>query len=406
MGKTEGLELIRSDWLSNISKQLTQVEGIRESFLGQLSQFYDLLIEAVDQNNPSRLDDLLDEWIQARTETDINVAESSLSPILGQIFRLTIDTAQDHLGDNVALELISNLGQVYTYAVETVASKEAQVYIQRITAELDQTRLTLERLEKSKSDFISVAAHELKTPLTLIEGYASMLSELIPTSEPGGHAAICLNGIRGGTNRLREIVDDMIDVSLIDNNLLSLNFQPVWINRLLSQVQRDLTAIIEERKLSFTISDFPGSNEMIFGDGERLFQAFRNVISNAIKYTPDGGKIDIGGRMLPGFIETIITDTGIGIDTEDQSRIFTKFGRLGSVTLHSSGKTKFKGGGPGLGLLITKGIIESHRGAIWVESEGFDEKRCPGSTFHILLPMRKAPPDDQVAKLFRPLMES
>jgi signal transduction histidine kinase len=204
---------------------------------------------------------------------------------------------------------------------------------------------------------------------------------------------------------LREIVDDMIDVSLIDNNLLALNFQPMWLNRLLGLVVRELSEIIQQRNLDLTMCSFPGSNEMIFGDGERLFQAFRNVITNAVKYTPDGGRIIVDGRLLPGFIETVISDTGIGIDPEDHTRIFEKFGRIGSVSLHSSGKTKFKGGGPGLGLPISKGIIDAHGGTIWVESEGYDEVHCPGSTFHILLPLRKTPPDDKAAKLFRALME-
>ena len=129
-------------------------------------------------------------------------------------------------------------------------------------------------------------------------------------------------------------------------------------------------------------------------------QALRNVINNAIKYTPDGGTITINGRKLPGFIEVIISDTGIGISPENQAVIFEKFGQLGRVELHSSGKTKFKGGGPGLGLPIARGILEAHGGSIWVESKGYDEFRCPGSTFHILLPARTESPDPKMAKLF------
>ena len=129
-------------------------------------------------------------------------------------------------------------------------------------------------------------------------------------------------------------------------------------------------------------------------------QAIQNVISNAIKYTPDGGKITIDGRTLPGFIEVIVADTGIGISTENQSLIFEKFGQLGRVELHSSGKTKFKGGGPGLGLPIARGILEAHGGSIWVESDGHDEIKCPGSTFHILVPARTDTPDAEMKKLF------
>ena len=84
----------------------------------------------------------------------------------------------------------------------------------------------------------------------------------------------------------------------------------------------------------------------------------------------------------------------------DQAIIFEKFGQLGRVELHSSGKTKFKGGGPGLGLPIARGILEAHGGSIWVESEGYDEYKCPGSTFHILVPARVDTPDVEMKKLF------
>jgi signal transduction histidine kinase len=198
----------------------------------------------------------------------------------------------------------------------------------------------------------------------------------------------------------------MIDVSLIDNQILSLNYQPLWLNRLFHILEEDFRDIIEERRLDLVIRPFPGSQEMTFGDPERLLQAFRNLLSNAIKYTPDGGKITIDGQKLPGFIEVTVADTGIGIDPLDHARVFEKFGRLGNTALHSSGKTKFKGGGPGLGLPITKGILEAHGGAIWVESEGYDEHQYPGATFHMLIPQRSEPPDEKFARLFRAALES
>jgi signal transduction histidine kinase len=167
---------------------------------------------------------------------------------------------------------------------------------------------------------------------------------------------------------------------------------------------------LEERNQKLEIRPFAGSDEFTFGDETRLYQAFRNLISNSIKYTPDGGQIIIDGRKLPGFIEVTVADSGIGIAPEDLAAIFEKFGRLGSVALHSSGKTKFKGGGPGLGLPITKGIIDAHGGTIWVESEGYDEVKCLNSSdirtvFHVMLPIRKEAPDEKSAKLFEPLMK-
>jgi signal transduction histidine kinase len=157
---------------------------------------------------------------------------------------------------------------------------------------------------------------------------------------------------------------------------------------------------VRVRRLTVERRDFEGNKQWIYIDPARVQQALRNIINNAIKYTPDGGTITIDGRTLPGFIEVTIADTGIGISVENQTMIFEKFGQLGRVDLHSSGKTKFKGGGPGLGLSISRGILEAHGGSIWVESPGHDEKKCPGSTFHILIPSRTESPDPKMAKLF------
>ena len=297
--------------------------------------------------------------------------------MIDQLLYLSYETASENLDSAAALDLIGAVLPIYSHAFDYAANLEIDLRIDHITAELEKAREVLERLDKSKSDFISIAAHELKTPLTLIEGYAAMLEEQVKQSPI--QADTMLKGIDNGTRRLQEIIDDMIDVSLIDNNLLSLNFQPVWLNRLLDVISQEAQQTVTDRDLELTIRRFPGSDEMLFADSERIYQALRNVIQNAIKFTPDGGTILVDGRKLPGFVEIIIQDTGIGIDVENHTKIFEKFGRLGSVSLHSSGKTKFKGGGPGLGLPITKGIIEAHGGAIWVESEGYDEGPLPGN---------------------------
>jgi len=125
-----------------------------------------------------------------------------------------------------------------------------------------------------------------------------------------------------------------------------------------------------------------------------LHQVFVNLIGNAVKYTPDGGRIDITARLLtvageqPVGVEVIVADSGVGINIEDQNRVFDKFYRTESPELHSTSKTRFMGGGPGLGLTIAKGIVDAHGGRIYVESKGYDPETCPGSHFHVLLPIR------------------
>ena len=399
MNIPELLTKIRSAWIRRVANSLARGAGVRENFQEQLERFYNLMTQAIETGDPAWVEPVLFDWAAAPTQSDFREGEKNISAVLNHMLMITFELAREDLTEQDAMELMGAVLPIFTFSLEKAARYEMETHVAFISNELSGVQSKLERLDRSKSNFISVAAHELKTPLTLIEGYTTMMHD-IPETEQSDQLERLIEGVNNGIRRLRSIVDDMIDVSLIDNNMLSLNYQPIWMNQILGLIQNELNNSITNRSLILDRRMFPGGDQMLFGDPERLYQAFRNILSNAIKFTPDGGKIIIDGRTLPGFQEVTVADTGIGISAEDQETIFEKFGQLGNASLHSSGKTKFKGGGPGLGLPIAKGIIEAHRGAIWVESEGHDEKSCPGSTFHILLPIRTEPPDPKFAKLF------
>lgn len=404
MSEIELLRTIQPIWVNRVVQSMARGAGLRDDLRQQAESFFTKLEQALETGDPSWLDPILTDWSLSLTLTDLEVSTSSVLKFTILLQQITIETCQDVLDESQALLMITTLLSIFHYIIEKSAQLEMEAKVSHLTAQLEQTRQNLEKLDKSKSDFIAVAAHELKTPLTLIEGYTAMLREMLEQQNDPNHYLTMVDGISNGARRLRTIIDDMIDVSLIDNRLLSLNIQPVWINRLLQLLQAELQSALQERHQTLIIHPFPGADELTFADPERLLQVFRNVFVNAIKFTPDHGKITINGRKLPGFIEVSVTDEGIGIDAEDQLIIFEKFSRIGNVSLHSSGKTKFKGGGPGLGLHIAKGIIEAHGGAIWVESNGYDEEKCPGSTFHILVPHHLEPPDIKTARLFASLL--
>jgi signal transduction histidine kinase len=404
MKAQELLSHIRPTWLERVTLSLTRGTNAREALHDQLARFYDGLEQAVMTGNPTWLDAVLFEWTGSPTLTDLQQSSSTVTAMLNRIITVTNDVAIEKLAEEDALDLLTTVMPIFTYGLEKTARLEMEARVAYISNELIEMQDKLSQLDRSKSNFISVAAHELKTPLTLIEGYAAMMRDLV--AQHGiSQIDTLLAGVNTGILRLREIIDDMIDVSLIDNNLLSLNMQPLWLSHLFQLLRGELDGTIQERGQTLAIQTFEGSEMWIFADPERLYQALRNVLTNAIKYTPDEGKITVDGRMLPGFIEITIADTGIGISPAHQATIFEKFGQLGRAELHSSGKTKFKGGGPGLGLPITRGIIEAHGGTIWVESDGHDELKCPGSTFHILLPARTEPTDPKIAKLFSRLQK-
>ncbi|MBN1303201.1 MAG: HAMP domain-containing histidine kinase [Anaerolineales bacterium] len=390
---------IKPTLFNRLSHNLARGENVRESFNEELERFFDLLEQAIESGDPAWLDPVLNEWTQSPTLTELKEGQYNASIMLNKMIRSTIEVAREVLSKNAALGLLEAVVPILSYALEKVTRQEMDARVTYISNQLDEVRQKLEKLDRSKSNFIAVAAHELKTPLTLIEGYTSMLRDMAPNDETNDLDMLIM-GVHTGIRRLSEILDDMIDVSLIDNNLLSLTLQPTWVNHLLGLLQSDAQEALAGRKQTLIINQFPGREQIIFADSERLFQALRNILINAIKFTPDGGTITIDGRQLPGFIEIMISDTGIGISAENQATIFEKFEQLGRADLHSSGKTKFKGGGPGLGLPISRGIIESHGGTLWVESDGCDEIELPGSTFHILLPTRDEPQDPKLAKLF------
>ena len=400
MQVNESLKKLHDPWIERVVNKLGRSELGRDYLVEELERFFELLVQAVESDDPGWLNPILIDWAASRTETDIKKDEITLSPVLYIIIDELIETAKHLFSMDDTVELVSKLMPILYYSYEQIAKHESLVRISYYSAKLEQITADLSLLDRTKSDFISVAAHELKTPLTLIEGYSSMLKDLVEPFPKKEEISILLGGIKKGIDRLGEMIKDMIDVSLIDNNMLSLKFQPTWLNQLLTGLEFEFKNILEERNIKLDIKSFSGSKEMMFADTERIQQALVNVLSNAIKYTPNGGKIIVDGRILPGFVEVLVKDNGIGIAEEDQIRIFEKFSALGEVSLHSSSKLNYKGGGPGLGLPIAKGILEAHGGSIWVESEGYNEETLPGSTFHLLIPLREQPPDEQVAKLF------
>jgi signal transduction histidine kinase len=267
------------------------------------------------------------------------------------------------------------------------------------TADLARANIELSKLEKARTDFISIAAHELKTPLTLIQGYTNMLHEMGLEGDGVAGSDHIVEGILQGTERLSAIVEDMLDVSVIDTDALSLRIEEVPLSHAVSLVVGQNAHTIGERQLIVHVGDVDSLPSIQF-DARRLHQILTHLLNNAIKYTPDGGEVFVEGRVVSGdhpetgggqFVELIIRDTGIGIAPEDRERIFEKFYRVGKSTLHSSGQVKFMGAGPGLGLPIARGLAEAHGGRLWAESPGHDEINCPGSTFHLVLPVRAIP---------------
>jgi signal transduction histidine kinase len=276
-------------------------------------------------------------------------------------------------------------------ALETARLQaESEQKLMAYAAEVARANRELARLEKAKTDFISIAAHELKTPLTLIQGYVNILLDL----EPGPQPAFYVNGIARGAERMGNILNNMLDLSALDTRQLKLVLEPVNLSSLVDLVIAQQADILAERKQAVAAVNLE-SLPRLEADQNRLHQILTHLVSNAIKYTPDGGQITVSARLADtGSVRLMVKDTGVGIAPENREAIFERFHRAGNSNLHSTGQSKFMGAGPGLGLAIVKGLVEAHGGRVWADSPGFDLQNCPGSTFNVVLPLKAAPEPD------------
>ncbi len=255
--------------------------------------------------------------------------------------------------------------------------------------ELQRRIKSVERLEQAKSDFLSIVSHELRTPLTHVKGYADLLSELCHTETIDREQIVDItHSLNKGANRLEAIVKAIIDLSQIEEETLELYFTPTTLEAVTRLALKMWMTPLRLRDIHLSTDGIDAIPPIIV-DLQRLAQAFSNLISNAVKYTPDGGKITIRARQIDAdYFKVTVIDTGVGIAPSDQEMIFDKFFQTGKVDQHTSGTHQFMSGGPGLGLSIARGIIQAHGGRIWVTSAGYDKTTCPGSAFHVLLPLK------------------
>jgi len=227
--------------------------------------------------------------------------------------------------------------------------------------------------DQVKSTFISVISHELKTPVALIKGYADTLlrqdacwdQETLQDS---------LNVILEETERLNHLIDNLLDASRLQAGALPMEMDSVALDALAERVASRFRTQTQIHEIK---TDFPVSFPDVDGDAGRLEQVLNNLVSNAIKYSPEGGTIKISGQVAPDEVVVTVSDQGVGIPLEEQSRIFERFYR-------GSREHRQRTPGAGLGLFLAKAIITAHNGRIWVESEPES-----GASFSFALPHRQ-----------------
>ncbi len=254
--------------------------------------------------------------------------------------------------------------------------------IQKLADELKHANEHLKDLDKLKDDFISMAAHELNTPVAAIEGYLSMILEERMGGEINPELKKWLETIFESSKRLALMIHDMLNVSRIESGRVHLVYTQNQIEDVIEEAIKEMMSKAKEKNHTLSYSRPKIALAKTWFDITRINEVLVNLIGNAIKYTEPAGKIEVGANSNDKNITVSIKDNGRGISEEKKSIVFDKFGQLDIL--------KDENKGTGLGMYISKNFIELHKGKIWFESKGVGK----GSTFYFSLPIIKEKPFD------------
>ncbi len=239
---------------------------------------------------------------------------------------------------------------------------------------IKKTNERLKELDKLKDDFVSIASHELRTPMTAIKSYLWMAHNKATNLEPKVKEYLTIASI--STDRLIKLVANMLTISRIEGKRLELVSKEFILQDLIQSVSDELSIKAKEQHIIYEVN-VPKKKIRIQGDSDKLHEVIQNLVGNSLKFTPSGGLIKVTAKVMKSEVQVSVKDTGPGMSREDQSKLFHKFGLMGSSYSKTSNAS-----GTGLGLYITKQIVMMHKGKIWVESE-----LGKGSTFFFTLPI-------------------
>jgi two-component system phosphate regulon sensor histidine kinase PhoR len=246
--------------------------------------------------------------------------------------------------------------------------------LQKMFEELQREHEQLERLERIRKDFVINVSHELRTPLASIQGYTETL--LDGAIHDPAHNLKFLTIIRQNAERLGRLVGDLMTLSRIELKTTKFQFASYFVNSLLEDCIESMRPMMDKKQIALTIEPAPDRTE-VFCDSEAVHQVVTNLMDNALKYTPEGGSIQVGARALAeqDAVEIYVHDSGIGIPAEDLPRLFERFYRVDKARSRELG-------GTGLGLAIVKHLVRAQGGEVRVESE-----TNRGSRFAFTLPV-------------------
>lgn len=303
-------------------------------------------------------------------------------PIIGKVELETYGGRADTWVSTTKMPLRDQRGQIIgTFGIsrDVTAQVRAENTLAQQAHQLRAQNQSLRELDRLKDEFIGLVSHEIRTPLASIIGYVELLRE---EGVSGPDADLCAEVIERNAKRLQHLVGDLLFLSQIQSGKMAMEFQDADLAGLAASALEELRPEAQRKHIDLALSatDVP----RLALDPMRIAQLLGNLLSNAVKFSPDGGRVEVRLRREGDQVVLAVADTGIGIPAADRERVFERFFRTAIAARHAIQ-------GTGLGLAVTKAIVEAHHGTIAVDS---DEGR--GSTFTVCLPLRPVPVPDTV----------
>ncbi len=272
--------------------------------------------------------------------------------------------------------------------------EEKNIEMARMNAELVRANAELRRASELKSRFLSIASHELKTPLTLIKGYADMLVDTMRERLDEDVLGM-VSSISRASERLHRVINNILDATRIERGRLRLSLEEYGIGETVEESVEEFRGLARQRDIALETT-VPEGIPVMVGDRQRMAHVLANLLSNALRFSPDHTTVRLSvGLEGAGRLHIAVEDEGMGVAREEQARVFTPFYEVGRLARHDDNEGKLVSGGTGLGLSIARGIVEKHGGKIWVESPLHRDCQYPGSRFHVEIPLRAESPMDQ-----------
>lgn len=371
IGLAESESVLKSK--KELGKEIDYESGVIRSF--HLNGNHNLLVETITTGKITISDNLKDIQFYLLTDDKLNILQKSAEIKSFIVFPLIVRTKiigtmtlglseeEKDLSD-YNRDLLNRLTNVIAIAIDN-----ATLYTQ-----LNDANEKLKNLDKLKDEFVSLASHELRTPMTAIKSYLWMA-----INGKGGPLTekqkFYLNRSYDSTERLIKLVNEMLNVSRIEAGRIILQPQSISIKKLIDETLLELEPRSAELGINITAS-YTDNLPNVLADEDKVKQVLINLIGNSFKFTPKDGKITLNVSQKDLMIEIQVSDTGLGITKEDLTKLFQKFSMVSNNLL-----TKSNSQGTGLGLYISRSIIQLHGGDMWAESEGLGK----GTTFTFTL---------------------